>query len=140
VYGFDVILDEQLQPMLLEVNVLPSLSSSSELDKRIKTAVMSDTFNLIGVVPYSAKTLEKQSSLKHWEKFTGLVRDCESQIYTSAGIPHVEGRLRATKEIVSDFKNCNREEQLVVVEILEEFSRKGNWDLIYPRTSTTETY
>lgn len=64
--------------MLLEVNVLPSLSSSSELDKRIKTAVMSDTFNLIGVVPYSAKTLEKQASLKHWEKFTGLVRESES--------------------------------------------------------------
>lgn len=63
--------------MLLEVNVLPSLSSSSELDKKIKTAVMSDTFNLIGVVPYSAKSYEKQSNLRAWEKFTGLSKDSE---------------------------------------------------------------
>ncbi|MFN9906079.1 MAG: hypothetical protein ACK56F_08145 [bacterium] len=35
-YGFDVLLDEGLQPWLLEINVLPSLSTSSVLDKRVK--------------------------------------------------------------------------------------------------------
>jgi tubulin polyglutamylase TTLL4 len=43
-YGFDVILDSELKPWLLEVNVLPSLSSSSALDKRIKTSLLSDVF------------------------------------------------------------------------------------------------
>jgi tubulin polyglutamylase TTLL4 len=33
IYGFDVILDHALRPWLLEVNVLPSLSSSSPYDK-----------------------------------------------------------------------------------------------------------
>jgi len=72
VYGFDVILDAELKPILLEVNVLPSLSSSSELDKKIKTALMCDIFNLIGVVPYRRKQFEKETNLKNWEKFTGL--------------------------------------------------------------------
>ena len=36
VYGFDILLDHNLKPWLLEVNLLPSLSSSSPLDKRIK--------------------------------------------------------------------------------------------------------
>ena len=33
-----------------------------------------------------------------------------------------------------------REEQLVVVELCEEYSRKGNFDLIFPRASNVETY
>jgi tubulin polyglutamylase TTLL4 len=36
-YGFDVILDENLKPWLLEVNVFPSLSSSSPFDKIVKS-------------------------------------------------------------------------------------------------------
>jgi tubulin polyglutamylase TTLL4 len=31
-FGFDVLIDENLKPWLLEVNVSPSLNSSSELD------------------------------------------------------------------------------------------------------------
>lgn len=56
-YGFDVILDSDLRPWLLEVNVLPSLSSSSNLDKKIKTSLLSDVFSTIGVVPYNKKKI-----------------------------------------------------------------------------------
>ena len=71
-FGFDIILDNNLKPWLLEVNVLPSLSSSAELDKRIKTSLMSDIFNCIGVVPYNKKQLEKDNIDRNWKKFTGL--------------------------------------------------------------------
>ena len=33
IYGFDVIIDQNMKPWLLEVNVAPSLSSSSPFDK-----------------------------------------------------------------------------------------------------------
>ena len=49
VYGFDVLLDQDLKAWLLEVNVCPSLSSSSPMDKRIKTSMLTDAFNLIGI-------------------------------------------------------------------------------------------
>lgn len=48
-FGVDVLLDSNLQPWLLEVNILPSLSSSSPLDKLIKTKLMSDVFHIVGV-------------------------------------------------------------------------------------------
>jgi tubulin polyglutamylase TTLL4 len=33
IYGFDVIMDQSFRPWLLEINVAPSLSSSSPYDK-----------------------------------------------------------------------------------------------------------
>lgn len=54
-YGFDILLDAKLKPWLLEVNISPSFSSSSPLDKRIKSVLICDTFNLIGVYPYDRK-------------------------------------------------------------------------------------
>jgi tubulin polyglutamylase TTLL4 len=56
-YGYDVLIDQNLRPWLVEVNVLPSFSSSSPLDKTIKTSLVTDVFNTIGVVPYSKKKL-----------------------------------------------------------------------------------
>lgn len=55
VYGFDILLDSKLKPWLLEVNISPSLSSSSPLDKKIKTMLICDTLNLTGVQPFDRK-------------------------------------------------------------------------------------
>ena len=71
-YGFDVILDSDLKPWLLEVNVLPSFSSSSLLDKRIKTSLLSDVFQTIGVVPYNKKKVLKELEAQKWGKFSGI--------------------------------------------------------------------
>lgn len=54
-YGFDVLIDANMKPWLLEVNVAPSLSSSSKLDKIIKTSLLCDIFTLIGIVPLNRK-------------------------------------------------------------------------------------
>jgi len=51
IYGFDVMIDSAMKPWLLEVNICPSLSSGSPLDKRIKTQLVADTFTLAGVRP-----------------------------------------------------------------------------------------
>jgi len=43
-------IDDRLNPWLLEVNLSPSLACDSPLDQRIKASVISDLFNMIGVV------------------------------------------------------------------------------------------
>lgn len=50
-YGFDVLVDSSLKAWLLEVNISPSLSSGSPLDKRIKTKLVADIMTLVGVQP-----------------------------------------------------------------------------------------
>jgi tubulin polyglutamylase TTLL4 len=52
-YGFDILLDSNVQPWLLEVNLNPSLACESDLDLKVKSSVMCDIFTTIGVVPYS---------------------------------------------------------------------------------------
>lgn len=52
VYGFDILLDQDLKSWVLEVNCLPSLSSSSMFDKQVKTQLISDAFTLIGIRGY----------------------------------------------------------------------------------------
>jgi tubulin polyglutamylase TTLL4 len=42
-------LDSDLKPWLLEVNISPSFSSSSPFDKTVKTKLACDTFTLIGI-------------------------------------------------------------------------------------------
>ncbi|XP_075547728.1 tubulin tyrosine ligase-like 1B isoform X3 [Dermacentor variabilis] len=45
-YGYDVLLDEDLRPWLLEVNASPSLTSSTRADARLKQALVDDVLRL----------------------------------------------------------------------------------------------
>ena len=56
------------------MNVLPSLSSSSQLDKKVKTSLMSDVFSTIGIVPYNRKKFERAQETSYWNRFSGLTK------------------------------------------------------------------
>ena len=45
--GFDVILDHNLKPYILEVNHAASFATDSPLDKKIKLDLMKDTFTML---------------------------------------------------------------------------------------------
>jgi tubulin polyglutamylase TTLL4 len=72
IYGFDILLDSKLKPWLLEVNISPSLSSSSPLDKKIKTVLICDTLNLVGVFPYDRKQYERETEQNMKNRLLGL--------------------------------------------------------------------
>jgi len=58
-------IDDELNPWLLEVNLSPSLTADSPLDHRIKANLIADLFNLSGVanIDQSQQGLQQQSSL-----------------------------------------------------------------------------
>ncbi|XP_046748761.1 tubulin monoglutamylase TTLL4-like [Diprion similis] len=47
-FGVDILLDENLKPWLLEVNISPSLQSSSPLDIAVKAPMIRTVFNIVG--------------------------------------------------------------------------------------------
>ncbi|XP_043473957.1 tubulin polyglutamylase TTLL4-like [Leptopilina heterotoma] len=47
-FGVDILLDENLKPWLLEVNISPSLQSASPLDVAVKGPLIRNVFNIVG--------------------------------------------------------------------------------------------
>lgn len=49
ILGFDVLIDENCKPWLIEVNQSPSFKADSGLDRRIKEKLVADTINLLNL-------------------------------------------------------------------------------------------
>ena len=47
-FGYDVMLDEDLKPWLMEINLSPSLSCETPMDFIIKSTILTNLFNMIG--------------------------------------------------------------------------------------------
>ena len=67
IFGFDILLDSDLKPWLVEVNLSPSLSSDSPLDHSIKQTLLVDTFNMIQVKRFDRKK-ESLNKIKYRSK------------------------------------------------------------------------
>lgn len=46
-YGYDIIIDSELRPWLIEVNASPSLSATTSCDKIMKYTVIDDVLNIV---------------------------------------------------------------------------------------------
>jgi tubulin polyglutamylase TTLL1 len=46
-YGYDIILDSNLKPWLIEINASPSLSTTTEADRILKTKLINDILNVV---------------------------------------------------------------------------------------------
>ena len=125
-YGFDVLIDEKLNPWLIEVNVCPSLNNATPLDKKIKTTMICDILNMLGFTPFDKKQLE-----------------IEQEIIRKEGKPKRQPRKR---EEIQDLNASNCVEKLsaedwnILFEFDEEFHRKGDFERIFPNTNNVEKY
>jgi len=47
--GFDILIDKKFKPYLLEVNHAPSFNDDTDVDKRVKTDLITDTLRLLNI-------------------------------------------------------------------------------------------
>jgi len=47
--GFDILVDQNFKPWLLEVNLSPSLNTDTQLDFKVKGNLIADLFTLVGL-------------------------------------------------------------------------------------------
>jgi tubulin polyglutamylase TTLL1 len=46
-YGYDILIEDNLKPWLIEVNASPSLSTTTDSDRILKMQLMQDVFNIV---------------------------------------------------------------------------------------------
>ena len=63
-FGYDILIDSDLKPWLLEINLSPSLACESPLDLTIKSNLIADTMSMVGVRRFDRR-LESQNKAKN---------------------------------------------------------------------------
>lgn len=48
-YGFDIMLDSNLKPWLIEVNGSPSMTANTPIDRALKNGLLDDTLSIINI-------------------------------------------------------------------------------------------
>ncbi len=118
-YGFDVLIDKKLKPWVLEVNVLPSLSSSSPFDKKIKTVLVCDLLTLIGIRGYDKQKVHSSPNTVAKEEERLPIADIRA--------------LTGTEEL-------SESEMATLLDHEEEFARKGSFSRIFPLAANVDYY
>ena len=63
-WGFDVVLDQDFKPWVIECNTSPSMSSHSPLDWKVKGSVLADALNLAGLPAVRTSTADRANTHK----------------------------------------------------------------------------
>ena len=69
--GFDVLIDQDLKPWLMEVNLSPSLATESPLDLKIKSQLFLDTMNIICLKKFDRR---RDNLAKMKNRFKNIMR------------------------------------------------------------------
>ena len=70
-FGYDILIDSELKPWLVEVNLSPSLACESPLDTSIKANLIADIFTMISVKPFDRRK-ESLNRLKNRAKINSV--------------------------------------------------------------------
>ncbi|KAK1893578.1 Tubulin polyglutamylase TTLL5, partial [Dissostichus eleginoides] len=144
-YGFDVLIDSNLKPWLLEVNLSPSLACDAPLDLKIKASMIADMFSLVGFVcqdPLSRKPRSDRVPLDPSLKPPSAGRT-QRQRPASASNSETEGskdKLGPKQGQGDSTLSMTAEEVKVLRRIKEEYERRGGFVRIFPTAETWELY
>ncbi|KAG6611593.1 Tubulin-tyrosine ligase family [Phytophthora cinnamomi] len=149
-YGFDVLLEgESMEPRLLEVNVFPSLSSSSPMDKRIKTVLVSDLFQLVGIPFVDARREAQQLDKAKQDRLHGIKQPRQSSAGITTSILRKEKEAQRRRRTLDELhgsassmliSQIDGEDLQLVKEMEEELHRCGHFKRIFPTAQSFDKH
>ncbi|XP_041070170.1 tubulin polyglutamylase TTLL5-like [Carcharodon carcharias] len=147
-YGFDVLIDSNLKPWLLEVNLSPSLACDAPLDLKIKASLLSDMFTLVGFVcqnPIARQGRPGKTGFDLGARPKSHKALHQQQPMSVNDTNEVKGKTSSVKERPQGAQGSSTlrlsvEEMKVVRRTMEENERKGGFIRIFPTVDTWELY
>ncbi|XP_052000925.1 tubulin polyglutamylase TTLL5-like [Xyrauchen texanus] len=137
-YGFDVLIDSNLKPWLLEVNLSPSLACDAPLDLKIKASMISDMFSLVGFVCQDPLLRQLRTDRQGFDsriKNASLKPQRQRPPSASSTDPDKQGL-----KLESSTLGLTAEEMKVLRRVQEEYERRGGFIRIFPTPDTLELY
>ncbi|XP_078535328.1 tubulin monoglutamylase TTLL4 isoform X2 [Lissotriton helveticus] len=140
-FGFDIMLDENLKPWILEVNISPSLHSNSPLDLNIKGQMISDLLNLAGFVLPNKDELPTAESPNASSSSTSLNNPGKEksrmtpELYTEEKMKRAYYLSQKTPDedfYSSILDTLTPDDIRTLVETEDEFSRRGQFERLFP--------
>ncbi|KAF4102609.1 tubulin polyglutamylase TTLL5 isoform X2 [Onychostoma macrolepis] len=141
-YGFDVLIDSNLKPWLLEVNLSPSLACDAPLDLKIKASMISDMFSLVGFVcqdPLLRQPRPDRAAID--SRMKNSTQKLQRQRPPSANSADPEAqREKPSTKLAESTLSLTTEEMKVLRRVQEEYDRRGGFVRIFPTPDTWELY
>ena len=133
VFGFDVMFDATGRPWLLEVNLDPALGTESPIDHKIKSNMLLDLLNVVGV-PVPTPTAEGTTALSMPEPVA------EGRSAATEGTQQAEPAPAPKAPEVRGADGFTERERDALRHVNDEFvrSRQGGWRRLFPSSRSKE--
>lgn len=148
-FGFDIMLDANLRPWLLEVNISPSLHSSSKLDTAVKGQLVTDMLNIVGFhIPDKLSAGMQYTLLQKLGLSSKTRRLCLNRVYYQNSLSPEE----KTKHDLIEEMGENKLQQFNILDDLtpddlrhlmqgeDEATRTGHFTRIFPSATSLDYY
>jgi hypothetical protein len=141
-FGFDILVDSQLKPWLLEVNLSPSMACDSQLDLGIKGPLLADLLTLVEARPCtdpnlgSAKPNNGVNSGNKTRRRSGQHTSRTPPVKSRHGggsSINTAAKRAAAAIVTMSLSGSEKQSTMRAIRALEdEDQRKGDWNRIFP--------
>lgn len=150
-YGFDIMIDSDLEPHLIEVNVMPSLACGSALDKHVKGSLLADLYTLVGV-PLRRGASEGMTGSSTTTTAGSGKAGGDGNVAATAGSSNnaalrsvalsaaLQQSLRSDANFFATGGAVVDSSKALLREVEGEFARRGGFDRIIPSPSAEEEF
>ena len=121
-FGYDILIDSELKPWIMEINMSPSLAIDSPLDFAVKSNLVKDILNIAGIHVFDRKREAVKNNNPQLTQSNFFPKN-------SSFAKPIKCKSKKREKSIDELKLVYKK---IILESIEEYKRKGNFIRIYP--------